>query len=86
MNRSRRRGFIKIILVIIIAVLALSYFGISLRDITESKVGQDNLSFLKDIGTNIWEFCQDVWRDYLREPVMSVWDFIMAGIAKIKGD
>ena len=46
---------IRLILVIVIGVLALSYLGISLRGIVESPAGQQNIHF-------VWQLVQDGWQ------------------------
>jgi len=37
---------IRFIILVVILILALSYFGISIRDIATSSTGQDNFSFV----------------------------------------
>lgn len=37
---------VRFIILVIILILALSYFGISIREIAESPTGEDNLSFV----------------------------------------
>lgn len=45
---------IRFIILLVILILALSYFGISIRNIVESPTGQDNLGF-------VWTYIQDGW-------------------------
>lgn len=45
---------IRFVILIIILILALSYFGISIRDIAESPTGEDNLSY-------VWSYVKDGW-------------------------
>jgi len=59
-------GLIKTILLIIIALLILSYFGISLRQVATSPAGQDNFSY---VGSQI----AYVWNTYLKAPVTYIW-------------
>ncbi len=49
------RGFIKLILLLIVGVLALSYFGISIKGIIESPVGQENLTILGKAIIWVWD-------------------------------
>ena len=37
-------------------VLVLSYFGISLKDVTHSAAAQDNFSFLQGLLVSAWDF------------------------------
>jgi hypothetical protein len=46
---------IKFIIILAIAVLALSYFGISIRHIVESPSGADNFSYVWHLVQNGWE-------------------------------
>ncbi|HEX7651735.1 MAG TPA: hypothetical protein VF439_03410 [Candidatus Paceibacterota bacterium] len=45
---------LKLIFWIIVLVLALSFFGISIRSIVESPVGQQNVQFLWDLIVSGW--------------------------------
>jgi len=45
---------VRFIILLIILVLALSYFGISIRGVVESPTGQDNLSF-------VWANIKEGW-------------------------
>jgi hypothetical protein len=44
----------RFIIILLILIIALSYFGISIRHIVESPTGQDNFSF-------VWAFIQNGW-------------------------
>lgn len=46
---------VRFILLVIILILALSYFGISIRDIATSPAGQDNFSFVMMYVKEGWE-------------------------------
>ncbi len=45
---------LKIILLIVLVILALSFFGISLRAIANSPVGQDNFAYIAQVFVDIW--------------------------------
>ncbi len=59
----------RFIILVIVLVLALSYFGISIREVAESPTGQDNISF-------VWAYVKDGW-----EILMA---FFANGIEQIK--
>lgn len=44
----------RFIILVIILILALSYFGISIREVAQSPTGQDNFSF-------VWTYIKDGW-------------------------
>ncbi|MBU1178912.1 hypothetical protein KKB69_01040 [Patescibacteria group bacterium] len=60
------KGFVNIIILIIIAVIVLGYFKIDLRSIWNSEPVQNNLGFL-------WESARIIWHNYLSEPANFVW-------------
>lgn len=45
---------LKLILIVALAVLALSFFGVSIRAIVHSPVGQDNLTYIGQVFADIW--------------------------------
>ncbi len=45
---------IKLVVIVILIVLALSYWQIDLRGIVESETGQANFSFLGELVSNVW--------------------------------
>ena len=56
LNRKRQKGFIKMIVLIIIALLVLKYvFHINLKDIIDSKIVKDLWIILKKIFDLLWE-------------------------------
>jgi hypothetical protein len=68
---KKNRGFIKVVLIIIIALVILSYFGIDIKKTVESPTTQDNISYIKETSTN-------VWNTVLKAQVISVWENILA--------
>lgn len=61
------QGFIKLVLIIIVAIIVLSYFGISIRGLFESESSQSNFSY-------VWNATKSVWNNYLVGPVEWVWN------------
>jgi hypothetical protein len=45
---------VRFIILVIILILALSYFGISIRDVATSPTGQENFSY-------VWAYVKDGW-------------------------
>lgn len=66
-------GFVKTIIIIIIALIILGYFGYNVQDIVNSPTVQKNLNYA-------WDIVQYVWQNYLKVPVMFVWDKIIIGL------
>jgi len=64
--KNDKRGLIKWIIIILIAVIILSYFGFDLRAIIESDATQGNLGYLWGLGVT-------VWNSYLSQPILYFW-------------
>lgn len=59
---------LRLIVWIVIGVLALSFFGISLRELVQDPQTQDNFSFIIDLVRNGWHFLTG-WIEGLGEAV-----------------
>jgi hypothetical protein len=68
MRQTRQKGFIEAIVIIIIAIATLSYFGINLRGFFDSPLVRENFKYVFDFAT--W-----LWHGYLRTPVLLFWKF-----------
>jgi len=64
--KNDKRGLIQWIVIILIAVIVLSYFGFDLRAIIESDRTQNNLGYLWGLGVT-------VWNNYLSQPILYFW-------------
>src|SRR6185369_1737449 len=64
------RGLIRNVILVLIALLILSYFGFNLRSIVNSPTFQDNWHFVTDLAIK-------VWNDYLKAPATLVWDLFI---------
>ncbi len=62
-----KRGLIKMIVIIIIALLVLSYFGINLRSLINAPTTQDNFTYVATSTTS-------VWNQYLKKPATYLWN------------
>ncbi|MFA6602076.1 MAG: hypothetical protein WCT02_04435 [Candidatus Paceibacterota bacterium] len=67
--KTTNRGLIKTIVLIVVLLLILAYFGFNLRAIVSSQTFQDNWNFLKDLTVNVWS-------NYLSGPVGYFWNQI----------
>jgi len=68
-----KKGLIKTIIVIIIALIILGYFGFNIGDIINGSTVQSNLH-------TAWDFVSKIWNNYLSVPFVFVWDKIFVGI------
>lgn len=58
----------RLIIWVVVGLLALSFFGVSLRGLVENPTNQDNLSFLKTMLDMGW--------DWLSAWITSMWDML----------
>lgn len=68
-KNTMNRGFIRTVILIVIALLVLSYFGFNIRDTVESPTAQSNFGYVKMV-------ILDIWNDYLKKPALYLWNDI----------
>lgn len=51
-----QQGFIKWILLLVVAVVILSYYGFDIQKAIESPTTQSNFNYLQKIAWNVWNF------------------------------
>lgn len=70
MNKARginnQQGLIKTIILIIIAIAILSWYGVDIKDFFTSPQMQANIGY-------VWDFIKGIWSDYLTAPAMKLW-------------
>lgn len=66
----RNRGFIRLILLIIVGLVLLGYFGVNVREVLASPVVRDNLLYA-------WNLAKEIWGNYLAGPAMWVWEHVL---------
>ncbi|MSR87825.1 MAG: hypothetical protein EXS69_01495 [Candidatus Zambryskibacteria bacterium] len=71
MNKSNKeRGFIGIIVLIILGLASLKYFlNWDIFDVAESDKGKNTVLYIRDIFNTLWV--------YVRVPIIFVWDKIL---------
>ncbi len=60
------QGFIKWVVIIVIALIILGYYGFDLRKAIESPTNQNNFSYIQSVTYN-------VWNNYLKGPATYLW-------------
>jgi len=68
-RHNQKGGFIKFLVLFIIVIIVISYFGIDLRAIVESPETQGNLGY-------VWGLAVTVWEGYLERPLLYFWNNI----------
>ena len=56
MKKHKNAGFVKLIVLIVVAILVLSYYNISIKDVVDSPAGQGNINYVKDFLITAWNF------------------------------
>jgi hypothetical protein len=72
-NNTHERGIVKLIILIVAALLILSYFGINLRALVNSPTTQDNIAFTASTTVTVWD-------KYLKQPATYLWDQIFLNL------
>jgi uncharacterized membrane protein len=61
----KQQGIIKLIVIIIIAVLVLSYFGINIKNVAESDVGRSNFGYVGELTAKLWTWLVGLWHQFV---------------------
>ncbi|MEK7609581.1 MAG: hypothetical protein AAB470_00475 [Patescibacteria group bacterium] len=87
MNKiPQNKGLVRAVIVIVIALLILSYLGINIRSIVNSPAGQENFNYTQEVILN-------VWNNYLKGPatylyndifIKLIWDPAIESLTRIK--
>ena len=64
--KNKQGGLIKMIIIIIVAILILSWFGVDIKEFFTSDQVQRNLGY-------VWGFITDTWHNYLAAPALKLW-------------
>ncbi len=65
--KNKQGGLVKLIILLIIAIAVLSYYGVDIKEFVTSPQVQKNFGY-------VWSFIKGVWADYLAAPAGKVWD------------
>ena len=69
-----QKGIVGVIVLIIIAIVLFSYFGINLKELSSKPIFKENFSFVKEISITIWNsYLLPVWNNVLKTPVLFLW-------------
>jgi len=71
--RNIQSGLIQWIVLIIIVILVLSYFGFDLRGLISDEGTEDNFSV-------VWEYLTLIWERWLETPAKWIWENIISFI------
>lgn len=63
--KRHQAGLAKLIILIVIAILILSYWGINIQNIAESETGRANFNYIWQIILKIWEKVVDLYQTHI---------------------
>lgn len=69
LSKKNNKGFIKALIIIIIAIMILSYF-IDFKSLIESKRLQDNYQYLKSLLLSLWGNYISSWAHYIWDKII----------------
>lgn len=67
--KNKQAGLVKMIIVIIIAIAIISWYGVDIKEFFTSPQAQKNFGY-------IWNFITGIWNDYLSGPLHKLWGII----------
>ena len=76
-KNNKQSGLAKLIILIIIAVLLLSYLGINIQKIAESETGKSNFAYLGGLLGQVWTYIMTLYQQTVGPFVLSFWDNIV---------
>jgi len=90
-NNHKQSGLAKLIILIIIAVLLLSYLGINIQKIAESDTGKSNFAYLGGLLGQFWGYLMSLYQRYLGVKMYGFWNDIVVkqvwgNISKLTGN
>ena len=72
---TNQKGFLQLIVILVLLVVILSLLGVSLSTLFENKKLQENFSF---VGVGI----SYAWEHWLKGPVSGIWDVLWGGVIR----
>ncbi|KKS77155.1 MAG: hypothetical protein UV64_C0009G0022 [Parcubacteria group bacterium GW2011_GWC1_43_11b] len=69
----KQQGIVKLLIIILVAVILLSYFGINIRQVAESDVGHANFGYLGGWITKLWTWLTGLWGQFVAPQLPAGW-------------
>ncbi|MFA4890075.1 MAG: hypothetical protein WC587_00350 [Candidatus Paceibacterota bacterium] len=70
---AHQAGFIKLIILIVVLLVILGYFGINIRSIVENDTAKSNVGY-------VWNWCKSMWGTYLASPAKYLWNDVFLNL------
>jgi len=72
--KTDQKGLVKLIIVIVIALIILGYFGFNVQHIVQSPQVSDNLHYVWGLVVYVWEFIVGIWDKFVIAPIVFIWE------------
>ena len=73
MKNNSQKGLIKLIILIIVLIIALSYFGVNIQKIAESDTGRANFGYVWQMVLKVWGWLSGLYQQYLASSIGPIW-------------
>ncbi len=77
LKNNKQSGLAKLILLIIVAVLILSYLGINIQKIAESDTGKSNFAYLGRFLGQFWGYLTSTYQSTVGPFVLNFWNDVI---------
>ncbi len=78
-HRNKRGGFIQTIIIIVVVLIILGYFGFNMAEIIKKPAVERNLVWAGNVA-------QVTWDRFLSKPAVYVWDTFLSAIGRSAED
>lgn len=82
MYKNKQAGLAKLIVLIIVVILILSYLGINIQRIAESEAGRANFGYVWHICQQIWGWLVDLYTKYLSSYLNPILHYLPFNLVK----
>ena len=88
-SMKKNRGFIGIIVLIVVAIIILSYLGFDLKKIFTSDLTQKNFSYITSFIKGVWSNYLSIpftfaWNEAIKPLLLIAWKTFMLGVESVK--
>ena len=81
-NNSKEKGVVKLVVLIVVVVLILSYLGINIQRIAESDAGKANFGYVWHLLQQIGAWIADLYQKYLGSYLNPVLKYLPINVVK----
>ncbi|MCX6712357.1 MAG: hypothetical protein NT041_01545 [Candidatus Vogelbacteria bacterium] len=79
MKNNHQSGLAKLAILIVVAIIIISYLGINIQKIAESDTGRANFGYVWQIILQVWDWLTGLYQQYLAGPIGGVWGTVFTG-------